>query len=153
MSPPLVLVVDDEPDLVELVTLTLSRMQLATHSAGDVATAKKLLKSHRFDLCLTDMRLPDGDGLDLLEWMTTHCPGVPCAVITAHGNVESAVRALKLGAFDFVSKPLDLGVLRRIVSTALKLSQTSDSVASTRTGTQLIGSGAAMERLREMVAR
>jgi len=119
MAAPLVLVVDDEPDLVELVTLTLSRMQLETRSAGDVAAAKKLLREQRFDLCLTDMRLPDGDGLDLVEWMSTHCPGVPCAVITAHGNVESAVRALKLGAFDFVSKPLDLGVLRRIVSTAL----------------------------------
>ncbi len=153
MAPPLVLVVDDEPDLVELVTLTLRRMQLATQSAGDVASAKKLLKSQRFDLCLTDMRLPDGDGLDLLEWMTAHCPGVPCAVITAHGNVESAVRALKLGAFDFVSKPLDLGVLRRIVSTALKLSQSPDAGASTRTGTQLIGSGPSMDRLREMIVR
>jgi len=152
MAPPLVLVVDDEPDLVELVTLTLSRMQLDTQSAGDVAGAKKLLKSQHFDLCLTDMRLPDGDGLDLLEWMTTHCPGVPCAVITAHGNVESAVRALKLGAFDFVSKPLDLGVLRRIVSTALKLSH-GDTSASTRTGTQLIGHAPAMERLREMILR
>ena len=153
MSPPLVLVVDDEPDLVELVTLTLSRMQLATQSAGDVAGAKKLLKSQRFDLCLTDMRLPDGDGLDLLEWMTANAPGVPCAVITAHGNVESAVRALKLGAFDFVSKPLDLGVLRRIVSTALRLSQPRDAGVSTRTGTQLIGSGAAMDRLRELIQR
>src|SRR6187431_969509 len=153
MAPPLVLVVDDEPDLVELVTLTLSRMQLATQSAGDVATAKKLLKAQSFDLCLTDMRLPDGDGLDLLEWMGTHCPGVPCAVITAHGNVESAVRALKLGAFDFVSKPLDLGGLRRIVSTALKLSQSSDSAVSTRTGTQLIGHALSMDRLREMILR
>ena len=153
MAPPLVLVVDDEPDLVELVTLTLSRMQLATQSAGDVATAKKLLKAQKFDLCLTDMRLPDGDGLDLLEWMGTHCPGVPCAVITAHGNVESAVRALKLGAFDFVSKPLDLGVLRRIVSTALKLSQSVDTSMSTRTGTQLIGAAPAMDRLREMILR
>jgi two-component system response regulator PilR (NtrC family) len=148
----MVLVVDDEPDLVELVTLTLSRMQLATQSAGDVAGAKKLLKAQSFDLCLTDMRLPDGDGLDLLEWMSSHTPGVPCAVITAHGNVESAVRALKLGAFDFVSKPLDLGVLRRIVSTALKLSQASDT-ATTRTGTQLIGHAATMERLREMILR
>ena len=77
MAPPLVLVVDDEPDLVELVTLTLSRMQLATQSAGDVAGAKKLLKAQRFDLCLTDMRLPDGDGLDLLEWMGTNCPENP----------------------------------------------------------------------------
>ncbi|MBC8028273.1 MAG: sigma-54-dependent Fis family transcriptional regulator, partial [Steroidobacteraceae bacterium] len=153
MTPPLVLVVDDEPDLVELVSLTLSRMQLATLSAGDVAGAKKLLKSQRFDLCLTDMRLPDGDGLDLLEWMSTNCPGVPCAVITAHGNVESAVRALKLGAFDFVSKPLDLGVLRRIVSTALRLSSSGDAAASTRTGTQLIGSGPSMDRLRELIQR
>ena len=96
MAPPLVLVVDDEPDLVELVTLTLSRMNVAAQSAGDVASAKKLLKATRFDLCLTDMRLPDGDGLDLVEWMNTHTPGVPCAVITAHGNVESAVRALEL---------------------------------------------------------
>ncbi len=153
MAPPLVLVVDDEPDLVELVSLTLSRMQLATLSAGDVAGAKKLLKTQRFDLCLTDMRLPDGDGLDLLEWMSTNCPGVPCAVITAHGNVESAVRALKIGAFDFVSKPLDLGVLRRIVSTALKLSSSGDAAASTRTGTQLIGSGPSMDRLRELIQR
>src|SRR3954471_11761944 len=136
MTQPLVLVVDDEPDLVELVTLTLSRMQLATQSAGDVATAKKLLKAHHFDLCLTDMRLPDGDGLDLLEWMSTHCAGVPCAVITAHGNVESAVRALKLGAFDFVPKPLDLGALRRIVSTALKVAHPAETGATTRTGTQ-----------------
>jgi two-component system response regulator PilR (NtrC family) len=152
MTQPVVLVVDDEPDLVELVTLTLARMQLATQSASDVGGAKKLLKAQHFDLCLTDMRLPDGDGLDLLEWMGTHTPGVPCAVITAHGNVESAVRALKLGAFDFVSKPLDLGVLRRIVSTALKLSQTTDT-AATRTGTQLIGHAATMERLREMILR
>ena len=152
MTQPLVLVVDDEPDLVELVTLTLSRMQLSTQSAADVASAKKLLKTQHFDLCLTDMRLPDGDGLDLLEWMTTHCPGVPCAVITAHGNVESAVRALKLGAFDFVSKPLDLGVLRRIISTAIKLSST-ESGATTRTGTQLIGHAQSMERLREMIVR
>src|SRR3954466_2460864 len=111
-------------------------MKVAARSAGDVAGAKKLLQSQSFDLCLTDMRLPDGDGLDLLEWISVHCPGVPCAVITAHGNVESAVRALKLGAFDFVSKPLDLGVLRRIVSTALKLSQSSgERTISTRTGT------------------
>ena len=153
MAQPLVLVVDDEPDLVELVSLTLSRMQLATQSAGDVTSAKKLLKAQSFDLCLTDMRLPDGDGLDLLEWMSVNCPGVPCAVITAHGNVESAVRALKLGAFDFVSKPLDLGVLRRIVSTALKLSASHDRTSTQRQGVQLIGRTPSMDRLREMIQR
>jgi two-component system, NtrC family, response regulator PilR len=153
VAQPLVLVVDDEPDLVELVSLTLSRMQLATQSAGDVAGAKKLLQTQTFDLCLTDMRLPDGDGLDLLEWMSVNCSGVPCAVITAHGNVESAVRALKLGAFDFVSKPLDLGVLRRIVSTALKISPSHDRAGTPRQGAQLIGRTATMDRLREMIHR
>src|SRR3954470_18067302 len=128
-------------------------MKVAARSAGDVAGAKKLLQSQSFDLCLTDMRLPDGDGLDLLEWISVHCPGVPCAVITAHGNVESAVRALKLGAFDFVSKPLDLGVLRRIVTTALKLSQSSDGAVTTRTGTHLIGHAPAIDRVREMILR
>src|SRR5687768_10483265 len=148
-----VLVVDDEPDLVELVRLTLSRMQVESQGAGDVATAKRLLKSTDFGLCLTDMRLPDGDGLDLLEWMTVNNPGVPCAVITAHGNVESAVRALKLGAFDFVSKPLDLNVLRRIVSTALKLSDGGAATAARSTSGDLIGNTPAMERLRELIHR
>src|ERR1700722_8748596 len=118
---PIVLVVDDEPDLLELVSLTLSRMNLSTRTAPDLGTARRLLKNERFDLCLTDMRLPDGDGLDLVAWIQENRPDVPVAVITAHGNVESAVRALKLGAFDFVSKPLDLGVLRKLVGSAIKL--------------------------------
>src|SRR6188474_2125451 len=154
MPLPQVLVVDDEPDLVELVRLTLSRMQVESQGAGDVTTAKRLLKSTHFGLCLTDMRLPDGDGLDLLEWMTVNCPGVPCAVITAHGNVESAVRALKLGAFDFVSKPLDLNVLRRIVSTALQLADGGGGRgARPAVDDSLIGATPAMERLRELIQR
>ncbi len=120
MSKPTVLVVDDEPDLVELVSLTLNRMNLDTRSAGDVAGARALLRGGEFDLCLTDMRLPDGDGLDLVAWIQEHRPRLPVAVITAHGNVEAAVRALKVGAFDFVSKPLDLGVLRKLVSSAIR---------------------------------
>src|SRR5215470_4624743 len=118
---PVVLVVDDEPDLLELVSLTLSRMNLTTRTAADLGAARRLLKGERFDLCLTDMRLPDGDGLDLVAWIQENRATVPVAVITAHGNVESAVRALKLGAFDFVSKPLDLGVLRKLVGSAIKL--------------------------------
>src|SRR5579862_7459068 len=131
-SQPLVLVVDDEPDLLELVSLTLSRMNLETRTAPDLTTARRLLKSESFDLCLTDMRLPDGDGLDLVAWIQENRATLPVAVITAHGNVESAVRALKLGAFDFVSKPLDLGVLRKLVGSAIKLrTSTLEETAAT----------------------
>lgn len=152
---PLVLIVDDEPDLVELVSLTLSRMNLDTRTAPDIATARRLLKSEHFDLCLTDMRLPDGDGLDLVQWIQENRPQLPVAVITAHGNVELAVRALKLGAFDFVSKPLDLGVLRKLVGSAIRLAERSEAAATTATlrGPSLIGSSPAMEQLREMIGR
>ncbi|MBV6415788.1 MAG: Regulatory protein AtoC [Steroidobacteraceae bacterium] len=151
MSRPVVLVVDDEPDLVELVGLTLSRMNLDTAAAGDLAGARELLQARHFDLCLTDMRLPDGDGLDLVAWIGENKPLVPVAVISAHGNVESAVRALKLGAFDFVSKPIDLGVLRKLVSSAIKLGEQGGDL--TVRGPRLIGQSAAMEALREMIAR
>ena len=151
---PVVLVVDDEPDLLELVSLTLGRMSLRTRTAGDLDGARRLLKAERFDLCLTDMRLPDGDGLDLVAWIQEHRASVPVAVITAHGNVESAVRALKLGAFDFVSKPLDLGILRKLVGSAIKLGSAVDeqTTASLR-GPRLLGGSAVMEQLREMIAR
>jgi two-component system, NtrC family, response regulator PilR len=151
---PLVLVVDDEPDLLELVSLTLSRMSLDTRTASDVTTARKLLKSEGFDLCLTDMRLPDGDGLDLVAWIQENHPNVPVAVITAHGNVESAVRALKLGAFDFVSKPLDLSVLRKLVGSAIRLGSRSDGTGTANgEPPRLIGRSAVMQQLRDMIAR
>jgi two-component system response regulator PilR (NtrC family) len=151
---PVVLVVDDEPDLLELVSLTLSRMNLTTRTASDLNGARRLLKAERFDLCLTDMRLPDGDGLDLVAWIQENRAAVPIAVITAHGNIESAVRALKLGAFDFVSKPLDLGVLRKLVGSAIKLrAGANDRTAATLQGPRLLGSSAVMEQLRDMIAR
>jgi len=151
---PVVLVVDDEPDLLELVSLTLGRMSLRTRTAGDLDAARRLLKAERFDLCLTDMRLPDRDGLDLVAWIQEHRASVPVAVITAHGNVESAVRALKLGAFDFVSKPLDLGILRKLVGSAIKLgSAVDEQTAASLRGPRLLGSSAVMEQLREMIAR
>jgi two-component system, NtrC family, response regulator PilR len=149
---PVVLVVDDEPDLLELVALTLSRMSLKTRTASDLQGARRLLKSDSFDLCLTDMRLPDGDGLDLVAWIQENRADLPVAVITAHGNVESAVRALKLGAFDFVSKPLDLGVLRKLVGSAIKLRTAPDEKAADF-APRLLGSSAAMEQLREMIVR
>jgi two-component system response regulator PilR (NtrC family) len=154
---PTVLIVDDEPDLLELVSLTLSRMNLQARTAADVNSARRLLKSEKFDLCLTDMRLPDGDGLDLVAWIQQNRADLPVAVITAHGNVESAVRALKLGAFDFVSKPLDLGVLRKLVGSAIKLGTRSgssgDGTTVTFHGPRLLGHSEIMEQLREMIAR
>jgi two-component system response regulator PilR (NtrC family) len=148
-----VLIVDDEPDLVELVALTLSRMGLTSESAGSLGEAQRLLQSGHFDLVLCDMRLPDGDGLNLLEWLQARKPGVPCAVITAHGNVETAVRALKLGAFDFVSKPLDVAHLRRMITSALKLSERPGGDGLTFRGPQLLGESPPMQQLREMIAR
>ena len=146
MNQPLALVIDDEPDICELLTLTLGRMDIRTESAANVSSAKKLLGKHRFDLCLTDMRLPDGDGLELVDWIQSHASGVPVAVITAHGNVETAVQALKLGAFDFISKPLDLGHLRKIVENALRLSGARQAENS-----KLLGNSPRMEELREMI--
>lgn len=148
MNQPLALVIDDEPDICELLTLTLGRMDVRTESAADVGSAKRLLGEHEFDICLTDMRLPDGDGLELVEWMQTHATGVPVAVITAHGNVETAVQALKLGAFDFISKPLDLGNLRNIVENALRVRAARRTEQS-----RLLGHSPRMEELREMIEK
>jgi two-component system response regulator PilR (NtrC family) len=146
MGQPRALVIDDEPDICELLSLTLGRMKIATESAGDVGGAKDLLGSQEFDLCLTDMRLPDGDGLELVEWMQVHAPNVPVAVITAHGNIETAVQALKLGAFDFISKPLDLNHLRSIVENALKVDD-----EHMREGSKLLGNSPPMRELRDMI--
>jgi two-component system response regulator PilR (NtrC family) len=152
MPKPAVLIVDDEPDLCELLSITLQRMDLSPRTANDVAEAQRMLKTEQFDLCLTDMQLPDGNGLDLVKWMQQYTPSVPVAVITAHGNMETAVRALKLGAYDFVSKPLDLAGLRKLVATAIKLSGTNDGDTSVF-GPRLLGSSAAVQQVREMIGR
>ena len=152
MSKPAVLIVDDEPDLCELLSITLQRMDLSPRTATNVAAAQRLLKTEVFDLCLTDMQLPDGNGLELVEWIQQYCPNVPVAVITAHGNMETAVRALKLGAFDFVSKPLDLAGLRKLVATAIKLSADTDGDTGVF-GPRLLGASPAMQHMREMIAR
>ena len=157
MAKPVVLIVDDEPDLVELLTMTLEGMNLATASAGDLASARRLIGEQPFSLCLCDLRLPDGDGLDLLAWIGDELPELPVAIITAHGNVESAVRALKLGAFDFISKPVDLGVLRRLVSGAIRLGASGetaeDAAATARLGPRLLGGSPQMQSLRALIAR
>ncbi len=117
-----ILVVDDEPDIRELLEITLARMGLETRSVATLAEAIAALKQHSFELCLTDMNLPDGNGLDLVKHIQDVAPKLPVAVITAYGNVDTAISALKSGAFDFVSKPIELERLRDLIHTALKLS-------------------------------
>jgi two-component system response regulator PilR (NtrC family) len=154
MEQTLVLIVDDEPDICELLEITLARMGLDTLSANDVATAKQLFSEHHFNLCLTDMRLPDGNGLDLLDWIQAHHSNTPVIVITAHGNMEAAIRALKSGAFDFLSKPIDLNNLRPIVGAALKLKP--EPVGITRPGgqkLQLLGESASILALKTTIGK
>lgn len=118
-----VLIVDDEPDIRELLEITLGRMSLRTASAANLTDAKSLLMADAFNLCLTDMRLPDGDGIELVEYIQLNHHQMPVAVITAHGSTETAIKALKAGAFDFVSKPVDLQKLRDLVNSALRLQE------------------------------
>ncbi len=148
MAAPVALVVDDEPDLCELLAMTLERMDVRTVTCHDLAAARAQLGRQRFALCLTDMRLPDGDGLELVEWMQAAGLRTPVAVITAHGNVETAVRALKSGAFDFISKPVDIRVLRKLVGSALKV-----PVSEVSGKARLLGESPAIMRLRQMIAR
>jgi len=122
MAKPVALVVDDEPDIRTLLEITLGRMQVACVSCADLAEARARLAEQSYDVCLTDMRLPDGDGIDLVRLIGERYPNLPVAVITAHGSMESAIAALKAGAFDFVSKPVDLGILRRLIDSALPIS-------------------------------
>ncbi len=146
---PKVLVVDDEPDLLELLELTLSRMGLDTSRAESVADALRLLDKEPFDLCLTDMRLPDGEGLRVVEYITQRALDVPVAVITAFGSAENAVAALKAGAFDYLSKPVALEQLRALVKQALKVPEKPQAAASY----QLLGDSPAMEQARMLIDR
>jgi two-component system response regulator PilR (NtrC family) len=116
-----ILIVDDEPDIRELLEITLGRMKLDTRGARNVEEARDWLAREPFDLCLTDMRLPDGNGLELVQHIQQRHSQVPVAMITAHGNLDTAIHALKAGAFDFLTKPVDLGRLRELVGTALRL--------------------------------
>lgn len=152
MHSPRALIIDDEPDIRELLSITLERMNLEVTTAGTTTAGLNALRSGTFALCLTDMKLPDGDGLSIVEWIQKNKPHTPVAVITAHGNVETAVRALKLGAFDFISKPLDLAALRRLIAATLKLGESGER-ASEIPAIKLLGRSRAMEQLREMIER
>ncbi|MGF1643936.1 MAG: sigma-54-dependent transcriptional regulator [Thiotrichales bacterium] len=146
-----ILVIDDEPDIRELLEITLARMGLHAACAGDVTEAKQLLGSATFDLCLTDMRLPDGTGLEIVEHIQRHHAGLPVAVITAYGNMETAIQALKAGAFDFVSKPVNLESLRDLIQSALKL---ASAPREPKAGHDpLLGDSPAMQQLRETIRK
>ncbi len=140
------LIIDDEPDICELLELTLQRMDIDTESAGSVAEAKRLIEANEYHLCLTDMRLPDGNGIELVKLMQLKHPDVPVAVITAHGNMDTAVEAMKAGAFDFVSKPVDLASLRKLVSAAVRSSRLPDPSSQPRSS-RLIGNSKAIQNL------
>ncbi|MFT4727939.1 MAG: two-component system response regulator PilR (NtrC family) [Granulosicoccus sp.] len=146
------LIIDDEPDIRELLEITLGRMDIDTKSAEDVRSAKELLANYTFDFCLTDMKLPDGNGIQLVEHIQSNYPQIPVAMITAHGNMESAVEALKAGAFDFVSKPVNLELLRKLVDKALSL----DPINLLKTEDQnssLLGTSAVMNQLRKQITK
>ncbi|OOG23592.1 sigma-54-dependent Fis family transcriptional regulator [Thioalkalivibrio denitrificans] len=148
-----VLIVDDEPDIRELLEITLGRMKLSTSAAGTVAEARALLDTQPFDLCLTDMRLPDGNGIELVEHIQKHHPQLPVAMITAYGSMDAAIAALKAGAFDFVSKPVDLKMLRDLVNSALVLARPRSPEPGGTPDTALPGEAPPMQRLRETVRK
>jgi two-component system response regulator PilR (NtrC family) len=145
-----VLVVDDEPDIRELLELTLVKMGLGVRSVGTIADAKALLKEGPFDLCLTDMRLSDGEGLDLVRHIAGLGADLPVAVITAYGSAENAVAALKAGAFDYVSKPVGLEQLRTLVKSALSL---PDRASAPAKGQQLLGQSAPLAQVRLLIGK
>lgn len=147
-----VLIVDDEPDIRELLDITLGRMGLETFSAANLGEAKSQVIDVQPDLCLTDMKLPDGNGISLVEYIQQECPHIPVAMITAHGSVETAISALKAGAFDFISKPIELETLRNLVSTALQL-EGDTSKTDSAVDQDLTGSAPAIETLRKQITK
>lgn len=150
MRKPLVLIVDDEPDICELLELTLARMDIQPYSAATFSQATALLQQKPFDLCLTDMKLPDGNGLDLVDLIQKLSKPFPVAVITAHGSMDTAIQAMKKGAFDFISKPIDLPNLRQLITSALKLSDI-EAPKDRRTRHNLLGDSPVMREIRSKI--
>ncbi|MES2661831.1 MAG: sigma-54 dependent transcriptional regulator [Pseudomonadota bacterium] len=143
---PHALIVDDEKDIRDLLAITLRRMAIDAECVSDIATAKKNIDRMRFDFCLTDMNLPDGDGIELVRYMLTKRPDTPIAVITAHGNMSAAITALKAGAFDFISKPVDLNQLRDTIRSVLKL-----KLSPQESQNSLLGESEIMHKLKEQI--
>ncbi|MGR8929932.1 MAG: sigma-54-dependent transcriptional regulator [Gammaproteobacteria bacterium] len=153
MKTPVTLVVDDEPDIRELLEITLGRMDIKTRSAENLMSARELLLKEHFDLCLTDMRLPDGDGLELLDFIQDNRLALPVAVITAHGSIDVAIKAMKKGAFDFLTKPVDLAALRQLVSNALQASPHRPVAKDRRTRGILLGESDVMRDIRSKIQK
>lgn len=149
------LIIDDEPDIRELLEITLGRMKLDTRSARNLKEARECLAREHYDLCLTDMRLPDGTGLELVQYIQQHHPQLPVAMITAYGSLDTAISALKAGAFDFVTKPVDLARLRELVATALRVqaAQPASIPAEERGASRLLGESPPMRTLRAQIAK
>ena len=147
-----VLIVDDEPDIRELLDITLSRMGLETFSAATLGEAQSLVSEVSPDLCLTDMKLPDGNGIHLVEYIQEAHSHIPVAMITAHGSVETAISALKAGAFDFISKPIELESLRSLVSRALQLDGDTASLKKA-VSSDLIGNAPSIQKLRKQITK
>ncbi|WP_372966289.1 sigma-54-dependent transcriptional regulator [Marinobacter sp.] len=148
------LIVDDEPDIRSLLEITLSRMGITTYTAADLASARALLEQHKPQLCLTDMNLPDGNGIELVQWIQQYSPTTPVAVITAYGSMDTAIESLKAGAFDFVSKPVELPRLRELVNSALKLSEPkSQKTAENDEPGLLLGESPELRKLRNQTRK
>ncbi|MGZ8199378.1 MAG: sigma-54-dependent transcriptional regulator [Methylosarcina sp.] len=152
MRKSLTLIVDDEPDIRELLEITLRRMDIETCCVDNIGSAKAILQQKSFDLCLTDLRLPDGDGLELVDFIQSAPTPIPVAVITAHGSMDTAILAMKKGAFDFISKPVDLTVLRQLVNNALKFTHMA-LVKERRTRHILLGESMIMREIRAKIEK
>jgi len=150
---PTVLVIDDERDIRELLTITLGRMGLMVETASNVGEAKQRLAETRYALCFTDMRLPDGSGQEIIELIAAKYTETPVAMITAYGNVDAAVNALKAGAFDFVSKPVDINMLRRLVQTAMRLAEEKKTEPPSAGAAKMLGDSSAIQELRGTIAK
>ena len=147
------LVIDDEPDIRELLAIILGRMDIDCIAAATVTQGKSLLAREEFDICLTDMNLPDGDGLDIVAHIQQSYSDLPVAVITAHGNMELAIQALKAGAFDFVNKPVDINDLRNLVSQAIKVSAPDNSPPHGLESSGLVGESVTVQQLNETIKK
>jgi two-component system response regulator PilR (NtrC family) len=159
MTEQTVLIIDDEPDIRELLEITLLRMGLDTITAGNVQEALDKIEEYHPNLCLTDMKLPDGNGIDIVRYLQKKYPHIPVAVITAFGSMDTAVEALKAGAYDFVSKPVDLPKLRELIQTALKLSASRGNKhaptdnADDPHGSSILGNSPAMQQLKGTISK